>query len=414
MVIFAGAGVSTEGARTLPKTLFAEVCESIGEAPQSAGSFADVMTRYVDQPNGRRILLRKIRDRLAYIDAFAEIRRQATQFHRELATLHHAEVIVTTNWDDYFERECGATPFVTAEDFAFWDVPGRRVFKLHGSVNNYGSIVATRSDYDKCFETLRSGLIGSNLRMMLATKTVVYAGYSFRDDDFVRLHDMLSTEMGGLRPQSYIVTLDRDSDQRFRDHGLIPIYTDATYFLECLKARLVSEGDTLPDEVYPGVASLLDEVVEVHRTTSAAIDLQRNPEGIYTLFYQDGLHHALERILTLRKTGHYSHACNPRNTVLTYEQMAKDALRAGNYLRVAYIEGYINGHMAFLLPPEGRKHLPKFFVFGYRPGIRSISGLKKALRQAPSLDKKASRLAKKAVQSTTGQAHAVVHHPPWL
>ena len=28
------------------------------------------------------------------------------------------ENIITTNWDDYFEKECGATPYVSPEDFA--------------------------------------------------------------------------------------------------------------------------------------------------------------------------------------------------------------------------------------------------------------------------------------------------------
>lgn len=414
VVIFAGAGISTEGARTLPKTLYAEICESLGEDPEKAGAFPEVMTRFVAQPNGRRLLLRKIRDRLAYVDGFAEIRRHATRFHRELSTIHHAEIIVTTNWDDYFERECGATPFITAEDFAFWDVPGRRVFKLHGSVQSYGSIVATRSDYDACFERLKAGLIGSNLRMMLATKTVLYVGFSFRDDDFVRLHDMLSAEMGGLRPQSYIVTLDRGSDQRFKEHNLIPIYTEAAYFLECVKSRLVAETDMFPDDIYSGIVDILDDVNATHLETSALVDLQKYPEAIYTLFYQDGLHHALERILTLRKSGYYSHACNPRNVISTYEKLRKEALKAGNYPRVAYIEGYLNGHMAFVLPEDGRKHLPKYFVFGYEPAIRSLSGLKRALKQAPTLHKRASALARKAVRYSMGRAHAVVHHPPWF
>ena len=31
------------------------------------------------------------------------------------------ENIITTNWDDFFERECGATPYVSPEDFALWE-----------------------------------------------------------------------------------------------------------------------------------------------------------------------------------------------------------------------------------------------------------------------------------------------------
>jgi NAD-dependent SIR2 family protein deacetylase len=154
LAIFAGAGISTEGRGVLPRTFYQDICASLAVDPEKAKPFPDVMSAFVARPNGRRLLLRKIRDRLAYVHSFAEIYGNATRFHSELATLYLADVIVTTNWDDYFERECGATPFVAPEDFAFWDVPGRKVFKLHGSVNSYSSLVATRPDYEACFERM--------------------------------------------------------------------------------------------------------------------------------------------------------------------------------------------------------------------------------------------------------------------
>lgn len=36
---------------------------------------------------------------------------------------------------------------VAPEDFAFWDLPDRKVLKIHGSIHSLGSILATRSDY---------------------------------------------------------------------------------------------------------------------------------------------------------------------------------------------------------------------------------------------------------------------------
>lgn len=80
---------------------------------------------------------------------------------------------MTTNWDDYFERECGAIPIVTAEDFAFYNLAGRKVFKIHGSISNYGSIIATAEDYTRCYNNLKTGLIGSHLKSLLATTAVV-------------------------------------------------------------------------------------------------------------------------------------------------------------------------------------------------------------------------------------------------
>ncbi len=105
--------------------------------------------------------------------------------------------------------------------------------KIHGSVNAFGSIVATREDYERCYRRLSRGLLGSSLKMALATKTLLYVGFSFRDDDFVRIHRFLMREMRRTMPRSYLVTVDRAFDSQIADLGVQPIHTDATFFLSC-------------------------------------------------------------------------------------------------------------------------------------------------------------------------------------
>ncbi len=235
LVLFAGSGISTERTPVFPFTLYEDVCGDLNIKPDSGLSFPEVMTKFCEQPDGRTKLLQKIKERFSYVEAFPELYRYATAFHSELATMYPIETIITTNWDDYFEKESGAIPFVTAEDFAFWSLPGRKVFKIHGSVNSYGSLVSTKKDYDDCYTQLSNGVIGSYLKLMLATKTIVYCGFSFKDEDFLKIHELLSSEMRDIRPHSYIVTLDESSDTRFHEHGLTPIYTDGTHFPFCAK-----------------------------------------------------------------------------------------------------------------------------------------------------------------------------------
>jgi hypothetical protein len=237
LVLFAGSGISTERPGVFLSSLYEDVCEDLKIDPNDSLSFSDLMTKFCEQANGRAKLLQKIKERFSYIDSFPELYKSATTFHSELSTMYTINTILTTNWDDYFEKECGAIPFVTAEDFAFWSISGRKVFKIHGSVNNYGSLVATKKDYNNCYTRLTKGIIGSQLKLMLATKTIVYIGFSFKDDDFLKIHKLLSREMKDIRPQSYIVTLDKSSDARFLKHGLIPIYTDGTHFLSVLKKK---------------------------------------------------------------------------------------------------------------------------------------------------------------------------------
>jgi NAD-dependent SIR2 family protein deacetylase len=163
LVIFAGAGVSTESKSVYRSRFYAAIKEELGIKNDNV-SFSKLMSLYCSVKS-RKDLLLAIKERIDYVKAFPELYQGATEFHRELSTVPHIHEIFTTNWDDFFERECGAVPVVTGEDYAiFQDIPGRRVFKIHGSIYNYGSIVATEEDYNQCYRRLSSGLIGAKLK----------------------------------------------------------------------------------------------------------------------------------------------------------------------------------------------------------------------------------------------------------
>ena len=132
----------------------------------------------------KHMLLKRIRERFNYISSFPELERQATAFHQELAQIYPIRTIITTNWDTYFEDYCGAIPITIPEDFAFWDDNSRCVLKIHGSIQNLSSIIATSEDYKKRFSELQNGIVGATLKSILATKTVVFIGFSFGDEDF--------------------------------------------------------------------------------------------------------------------------------------------------------------------------------------------------------------------------------------
>jgi hypothetical protein len=247
VVIFAGAGVSTEARTVFPWTFYEEIHEALGMSQKDKPAFPVLMSLYCRRPDGRRELLERLRSRLSYVQGFPELYRTATQFHRELSTLFYVDTYFTTNWDDYFEQECGATPFVNADDFALWNTSGRKVFKLHGSVGNFGSVVATDADYRRARKQLEHGAVGAVLKLMLATKTIVYVGYSFTDHDFLTIHRYISRELRQVTPAAYIVSIDRSSEARFKSLGLTPILTDAAHFVRVLKQHLETDGHSLPD-----------------------------------------------------------------------------------------------------------------------------------------------------------------------
>jgi hypothetical protein len=209
VTIFAGAGISTESKSVLKTTFYESVASELNLDPSSF-PFPELMEKYCGQVNGRFKLLKKIKERFDHINSFPELKRAATAFHHELATFFPIRNIVTTNWDTYFEEYCGATPFVTDSDLAFWEVADRRVLKIHGSIASFGSIVATTSDYKKCEAQLAVGVIGGLLKTILATQTVVFVGYSLSDPDFLSLYGFVKQRMDSLHKQAYLVTPFRE------------------------------------------------------------------------------------------------------------------------------------------------------------------------------------------------------------
>ena len=415
LVVFAGAGISTESRIVFPWTFYEDICGRISVDPRKGPPFADVMTEFCSRPNGRTELLGLLQERIQYVRSFPELYDTAVRFHRELAGIWQIKEIITTNWDDFFEQECGAMPLVMDEDFAFWSVPRRRVLKIHGSLNNLGSIVITRDDYEKCTASLASGVLWACLKMHLATKTILFVGYSVTDEDFLQVYNAIASGMKGLKPEAYVVTLDTKSKLRFESLGLKPIFTDGAHFLSVLKLHLVEAGSVIPATKFDAAFDLLEEMNELHSQLFIDWPAKKHPDVILCAAYQDGLIHALQRMRRNWRTGEYSHECFISQKIQGYAELRKQKSKMRRYSDVAYIDGYMNGLTYLLVPDSARKFIPRYFVFGSEDQPRTLSAYKRLSRHASKLHPAAYRYAKKMVPLTHADQDGIeVHHSPFL
>lgn len=415
VAIFAGAGISTESRRVLKNTFYEEVAGENGKINSNL-SFPDLMQEYCEQPNGRFKLLQKIENRFNHIFSFPELEHSATLFHKELATFFPQKTIVTTNWDTYFEKYCGATPFVTDKDLVFWNEAKRKVLKIHGSINNYGSIVASTSDYKECEKSLDKGIIGSILKTILATQTVVFVGYSLSDFDFTNIYNFVQKQMEGLHKQAYVVTPFENEREKFIDLGLIPIITDGTFFMQKIKQYAVEKGIMLPDSTYDYAYELLEILYEEHEILHEKVNCHKHPQILYASSYQDGMIHALQRAIQLRSTGHYSHACNIRGVFDPYLEIQKERLKKKIYEDVAYIEGYTNSLIYLLLNEEERKEEfpPLYYAFGVKDELYTFEDFEAILSTLPKKHKASYNRTLKKVGTLESNEGVDFHHPPWL
>lgn len=413
LVLFCGAGTSTEKKQVLPFSFYSGIREALNESADL--SFPELMQKFVDQPNGRRKLLLKIKERFDYIESFPEISRIATAFHRELSEIHQIKTIITTNWDTYFENYCDAIPITIPEDFAFFTSDARHVIKIHGSINNLSSIIATTEDYNKCYSSLQNGVIGATLKSLLATKTVVFIGFSFGDDDFGRILSYLREEMGNIYPHIYIVTLDDSLPARLNYKNATSIITTGEFFLHTLKQALKEKDLIANCDLEPIISAALEKANEIHNKT-AKIDLMKYPAAIFALAYQDGIIHAFERFIKMRKSGIYSQPNYIISSIRGYETIIKKCHNAQNYWDESYYEGYLNGLIFIAASERDDIHAIDCFPFAYLPGTKkdltSFAIFQKELTRLTRSKNTYHKFADKIVQDRCG-ADITVHHPPY-
>lgn len=411
VVIFAGAGISTEVPTVFPDTVLDIAADKLGiEDPES---FPETLQAFQDR-FGRAALVRMVKRKFDYIDSFPRLRSDARKFHRELATMPYLRDLVTTNWDLYFEDECGATPFVTGEDIALYDMPGRRVLKVHGSIANLASIVATESDYEKRLAELGTNVMGALLRQMLATRTVVFIGYSLRDWNFRRLYAALRADMAEFAPRAYLVTPFGDDGQS-DEFGLTVIKTSGVHFLQELKQAML--GHCFIDDV------VYDRINEVWDLLNDADDLAKEvphkqyPAVIHCWAYQDGLRDACYRIRHRSSTGEYSDRHHVLSLIRSYEKYFDRAIEAERFTDAAYIDGYTNG-LFLLLSAEDEDakalfdNIPLFFIYGAESQMRTKEDLDEALEQSRRRAPKARKAARAISDGIP--AHMVRSHAPFL
>lgn len=413
VVIFAGAGISTEVPAVHPVTIFDAATEKIGRTDLT--SFPDVMQAFVDQFD-KTELVQMIKKKFDYIDSFRTLRLHARKFHRELATMPYLEDIVTTNWDTYFEEESDATPFISGEDIALWKMDGRKVLKIHGSISSPASIVATEDDYKRQLEALKTNTMGTFLKNFLITKTVVFVGYSLRDWNFRRLYGDLLQDMGEYAPRAYFVSpfdVDPDDQQRFR---LKPLKTSGVKFLRDLKHANYSVC-FINDSSYDRVHSYLLDINKAD-AVAKSVSHKEYPSVVYCWAFHDGVRDACCRILIRRTSGEYSSRQFVWDRINTYEMLADNASNDQRYWDEAYIAGYLVPLMIMVDDNEAAtgtnilKSASRYFVYGNDNNLQTADDFRAAIELSRRRAPKERKVARKIAEGIP--VGMVLEHEPFL
>lgn len=414
VVMFVGAGISTETKRAFPDTFYEGILEELELKKGNAFSFPEVMSLYVKKFGSRSPLIHKIRERFDYFKAWPELLSCATEFHEEIAAFPCVKNFVTTNWDDFLETVANVTPFVHNTDVPFWDTSSKRVLKIHGSINDLGSIIATEEDYKKCYRELNKNTIGSKLKLLLAQNIVIFIGYSFQDEDFQRIYKYISSKMGDFRRRAYVVTLDKSNEKNWAKYNLKPIYTEGSYFVHKLRKRFEKKGCLLPLESLSKVFALQELALKIHNKTSKKYKYAEFPEIIYCTSYQDGVLHAFQYLINKAKSGKSLCVEYLKNSINSYENLVQKYRL--NWLEHSYLEGYLTGLYLFngvMFPDVKLKCVPPFFYYNEIHNKKFIDekDFEKSLKLTGVRSKKRQK-ARKFIERLNMDDSVIFHHIP--
>ncbi|MBX9461841.1 MAG: SIR2 family protein [Aquamicrobium sp.] len=408
VVIFAGAGISTENRAHCKTTLYEEIKHELAEERDL--DFPSLMDAYCAQPDGRIKLIQKIKKRVDYFSSFRGFRVPMTRFHRAILPLYMITDIITTNWDNYFEEESGFTPFVYDQDIALLEGSRRRVIKIHGSLTNFGSIVATTSDYSSTFRRLTKGPLGAYVKNILSSKTIIYTGYSLRDSNYLRIAKTIAQMMGPFRRQSYFVSPNIDRDYlESTNLNIIPIETDGSFFFEQFRLHHKSSHQCIIDDsAFDDCHDLLLATNDLHHETADRYLSSRRPLLILALAYQDGLQDALMRIKDQRRSGEYYNAHHLHNLVRGYEMRVRQYRKESNHWDACYCRGYQNG-LIYLLAGGGDVYPPPVeLLFD-----KAIDTVPKAMRFPRNKLPKRVQTELSRLSKRVGQGPLIPEHIPY-
>jgi hypothetical protein len=365
VVIFAGAGISTENKEHSVDTLYQVIAHEVGSKDDLP--FDKLMSLYCAQPDGRIKLVQKIMARFNYFTSFSDFYDRMTRFHRALSSLYMINDIVTTNWDDFFERECCLDAFINDNDMPLWNASPRKLMKIHGSIRNLGSIVATEDDYRRSFRRLTRGPMGAKLKALLSEKTFIYVGYSISDENYIRIARSIAKMTQPYLRQSYIVSPHID-ESRIGSFPipLTPIRTDGAFFLEQIRAHLEHEIGLIRDRAFTHCGELLDDARVAHNETSDAFLSTQNPLLMCCLSYQDGLLHGLQRIKDRRCSGEYHDPERLHRLMHAYIARSQEYLHKKDYWNSYYAEGYQTAllYLHFADQEDEPPHPPLYGFYG--------------------------------------------------
>jgi NAD-dependent SIR2 family protein deacetylase len=160
-----------------------------------------------------------------------------SKFHKNLVKIPHIHTIITTNYDSliedsYYDGMCQVMR--KDEDCGLFDSHKVQVYKIHGDLQALDRIVISEKDYRKFIDKPKDSLIWSQIQSAVATKHIVFVGYSVEDVNVLNLIEGIIQKLGNKNKKLFLISpsIKRTQAQRLQALDITHIIGTGEEFLD--------------------------------------------------------------------------------------------------------------------------------------------------------------------------------------
>lgn len=161
----------------------------------------DLTEQFVRNRNGKRHELNTI------LKNIYQKAPDSIEYHEKIASIPHFKEIITTNYDPLFEKGYDDQCHLILRD---GDLPYAKsakvpIYKIHGDLSDLATILITRKDYNRFFSDRDNSVYWSYIKSVMATKTLLFIGYTLEDPNVETLFDDICAALGPNQRESFFV-----------------------------------------------------------------------------------------------------------------------------------------------------------------------------------------------------------------
>ncbi|PFP10144.1 SIR2 family protein [Priestia megaterium] len=241
VTLWAGAGLSLYAGLPTGRKLADEIVKQMPKVYQDefkGKALPEVAEEFVQMHSNSPL------EAFSILNTYLNKEPQSIIYHEKLSEIPQIKNIVTTNYDDLFERAYGKSKLSVILENSHIPLANTpvKLYKIHGDMSHPESIVLTTSDYNDFFSfSHKNDSIWNKVTSLADETSFLFLGYSLEDPNVKTLMNELIRRVGKFRHESFLVVPDLQEYkvQNLHEKGITYINMTGEEFIEKIHSEIL-------------------------------------------------------------------------------------------------------------------------------------------------------------------------------